>query len=153
MTIDEILRPGDVNLALRAVTKSEAIEEVLAQLHGDERVKDWTVLRTAVIARDAPAIAEGEFALCIAHGRTPAVRELVFAAGRSLQGVPCPEAGSGVQLFFVAGIPSAVDSEYLRLVGAIARVCSDPEDVRRLLDAADGEAFVEILARATQRLD
>lgn len=153
MTISEILHATDINLALRAGTKAAAVDEVLAQLHGDPRVKDWTALRAAVIARDAPALAEGGAGICIAHGRTSAVSDLVFAAGRSLDGIPCPEIGTGIRLFFVAGIPSAVDSEYLRLVGAIARVCRDPEEIDGLLEAPDGEAFVEILAEAADRLD
>jgi Phosphotransferase system mannitol/fructose-specific IIA domain (Ntr-type) len=153
MTISEILHATDVNLALRAGTKVGAVDEVLAQLHGDPRVKDWAALREAIIARDAPALVEGGAGICIAHGRTPAVGELVFAAGRSRDGILCPEVGTGIRLFFVAGIPSAVDSEYLRLVGAIARACRDPREIDRLLEAQDGDAFVEILVEAADRLD
>lgn len=153
MTIGEILKAEDVNVSLRSATKAEAVEEVLAQLRGDARVKDWTALRAAVAARCAPALAGDGAGVCIAHARTPAVSGLVFAAGRSAEGVECPELGGRVRLIFVAGIPVAVDSEYLRLVGAIARVCQDPEQAEALLAAADGQAFVEILESAAERLN
>ncbi len=152
MTLDEILLPEDVNLALRATDKRGAIEEVLVKLNGDPRVKDWQALANAVIERDAPAIADQDCGICIAHGRVKAVTQLVMAAGRSEKGFACPGVDVPVKLIFVAGIPAAFDSEYLRVVGAIARVCRDPARRDELLDAVDGEAFVELLSAATEKL-
>lgn len=152
MTIDEILRPEDVKLSLRSQDKAGAVDEVLTQLRGDERVKNWEVLREAIIERDAPALDDEGVGLCIAHARTPSVGSLVVAAGRSTDGVACPEVSASVKLFFVAGVPSTVDSEYLRLVGAIVRVCRNPKEFAKLLSAEDGDSFVEILTVASERL-
>lgn len=152
MTIDEILFPADVNLALRAGDKSAALEEILGQVRGDARVGHWERLRAAVIERDAPAIELDGYGICIAHGRTDAVTDLVVAAGRSSAGVVFPGSALPVRLIFVAGIPSAMNSEYLRLVGAIARVCRDPAQMEELLAVENGEAFVDCLAAATERL-
>ena len=60
-----------------------AVEEVLAKLEGDERVKDLARLREAVLQEAAPAISENGCGICIAHGRTESVTSLVMAAGRS----------------------------------------------------------------------
>ena len=152
MTIDEILHPADVNLALRADTKTAATEEVMSSLRGDVRVTNWEDFRAVVIERDAPAIEHEGRCILIAHGRTKAVSALTMAAGRSEAGIICPETNLRVHLLFVAGIPATMDSEYLRLVGAIVRVCRDEALMADLLDAADGEAFVECLASATERL-
>ena len=152
MTIDEILHPADVNLALRADAKTAAVEEVLGQLRGDSRVTNWEELRNVVIERDAPAIEHEGRSVCIAHGRTKAVTALTMAAGRSERGIICPETKLRVHLLFVVGIPAAMDSEYLRLVGAIARVCRDAAQMDELLTAPDGASFVECLAASTERL-
>ena len=152
MSIDEILHPADVHLALRADTKAAAIEEIMASLRGDERVTNWEEFRKVVIERDAPAIEHGGRSICIAHGRTKAVSSLVMAAGRSAAGVICPETNLRVGLIFVVGIPSAFGAEYLRLVGAIVRVCRDPDYMAELMEAPDGESFVERLAAAMARL-
>jgi PTS system fructose-specific IIC component len=152
MTLDEILLPEDVNLALRATDKRGAIEEVLVKLNGDPRVKDWQALADAVIERDAPAIAGPGCGICIAHGRIKAVTQLVMAAGRSEKGFACPGVDVPVKLVFVAAIPAAFDSEYLRVVGAIARVCRDPAGCEELLGAEDADAFVELLSAATEKL-
>lgn len=152
MTIDEILRPADVNLALRADAKTAAVEEVLGALRGDERVLNWEEVRRVIVERDAPALEHDGRSICIAHGRTKAVTALTMAAGRAPAGVICPETELRVHLLFVVGIPAAMDSEYLRLVGAIARVCRDERLMAELLEAPDGEAFVQGLAAATERL-
>ncbi len=152
MKFDEILRPSDVALELRARDKSAALEEILSEVRGDARVLHWEKLRAAVLQRDAPALAVGARGLCIAHGRTEAVDDLVVAVGRSAEGIVFPEIDVPVNLVFVAGIPSAMDSEYLRIVGAIARVCRDQAMFDELLAVPDGEAFVERLAAATERL-
>lgn len=152
MTIDEILHAGDVSLSLRADGKTAAIEEMLGHLRGDARVGNWEELRNAVISRDAPAIEHEGRSICIAHGRTRAVNDLVVAAGRSERGIICPETNLRVHLLFAIGIPTTMSSEYLRLVGAIARVCGEPAQFDELLAAPDGEAFVEILAAASERL-
>lgn len=152
MTIDEILHSSDVNLSLRADGKSAAVEELLGSLRGDERVTNWEELRKAVVERDAPAIEHDGRGICVAHGRTKAVSTLTMAAGRSETGVTCPETALRVHLLFVVGIPAAMDSEYLRLVGAIVRVCRDESLMAELLAATDGDAFVECLASATERM-
>ena len=56
--IADVLQPDHVRLRLSAKAPSAAIEEVLAALEGDERVRDFAALRAAVRAQPAPAIAE-----------------------------------------------------------------------------------------------
>lgn len=148
MLIDDVLKPDDVHLSLSAQTKDAAVEEVLAKLNGDARVKEWETLRTIVLSHPSAALANRGWGICISHGRTSAVTELVVAAGRSDQGVSDPQNAEPVRLVFVAGIPTTMSSEYLRVVGAIARVCRNERDFEQLLRAKTGEAFVELLQSA-----
>ncbi len=152
MDIGEILLTSDVNLALKPATKGEAISELLGRLRGDSRVKDWDALAATVLERDAAAICEGESGICIAHGRTSGVTELVMAAGRAVPGTDVPEIGPPVHLYFVVGIPAAFDSVYLQVVGAIARVCRNESAFEELLEAKNGEEFIEALSRAAAKL-
>ena len=55
-------------------------------------------------------------------------------------------------LFFVAGIPSAFTSEYLRIVGAIVRMCRDRRQLRSLLLAKNAERFVTLLGSGEVKL-
>jgi mannitol/fructose-specific phosphotransferase system IIA component (Ntr-type) len=151
-SISDILTPAQVNLALTSSDQASGVDEVVAKLHGDPRVTDWPVFRQAVLDRNAPALLCGDCGVCIAHGRTNAVQSLVMAAGRSAHGLVSPEIGERVRLVFVAGIPAAFDSEYLRIVGAIARLCRDKGLLDKLLGVADPARFVEVLAAAETKL-
>jgi PTS system fructose-specific IIC component len=150
--IGDILQPEHVNLSLAATDKAGAIAEVLSRLNGDPRVRDFSKLQEAVTVRDAAAISENHCGICIAHGRTESVSGLVMAAGRSLEGVNCPEVPDPVRLIFVAGIPRTFNSEYLRVVGAIARICRDKHQLERLLAARDPAYFVGLLGAGEVKL-
>jgi mannitol/fructose-specific phosphotransferase system IIA component (Ntr-type) len=148
----EILLPSHVNLALTSKGQAEGVSEVLSKLNGDPRITDWDGLTRAITARNAPAISCGACGICIAHGRTDAVHSLIMAAGRSTEGLPSPDVKEPVRLIFVAGIPAAFHSEYLRVVGAIARLCQDKNLLNELLALPDAEAFVALLSSAATKL-
>lgn len=152
ISISEILEAPHVNLTLVAKDQVAAVEEVLGQLNGDSRITDFGALRKAVLERNAPALEAGSCGICIAHGRTNAVHGLVMAAGRSPGGFQSPQIGQEVRLVFVAGIPSAFDSEYLRIVGTIARLCRDKTMIEKLLHVTDPGRFVDLLVSAETRL-
>lgn len=148
LMIETILLPQHVNLSLRATNKAEGVAELLAPLRGDGRVTDPEALEKAVVERDAPTLCEGPVGICIAHGRTSAVRSLVFAAGRSPAGIVCPDSDVPIKLLFVAGIPSAMHSQYLRIVGATVRACRCEGGVNALLSASSADEFIEVLSDA-----
>ena len=150
--IGDVLQPDHVTLALAARDPAGAVEEVIAKLDGDERVKNLSVLREAILKEAAPAISENGCGICIAHGRTESVTSLVMAAGRSTEGVRYPGLADPVKLVFVAGIPNAFTSEYLRIVGAIVRMCRDKRQLHRLLVAKDAERFVALLGSGEVKL-
>jgi mannitol/fructose-specific phosphotransferase system IIA component (Ntr-type) len=150
--IADVLQPDHVLLTLSAKEPSAAIEEVMATLEGDERVRDFAALREAVYTQPAPAIAESGIGICIAHGRTELVTSLVMSAGRSVQGIVFPKLSERVKLVFVAGIPGAFTSEYLRIVGAIVRICRDKRQLDRMLSTKDPDRFVALLSSGEVKL-
>ena len=150
--ISEILTPSHVNLALAATDQAAGVDEVLSKLNGDPRILDWEALKQSITERNAPAISCGTCGLCIAHGRTNAVQSLVMAAGRSSAGLSSPHVKEPVRLVFVAGIPAAFHSEYLRVVGAIARLCNDKVLLSELLSVQDPEKFISLLSSGETKL-
>lgn len=150
--ISEILQPEHVNISLAASDKDSAVLAVLARLNGDGRVKDFELLQQKVMERNASCIVENGCGICIAHGRTEAVSSLILAAGRLPDGIACSEIEAPLRLVFVAGIPSAFNSEYLRIVGAIARICRDKHQLERLLAAKTPVYFIELLVAGEVKL-
>lgn len=150
--ISDILAAPHVNLALASHQQEEGISEVLSKLNGDPRVVDWNNLTAAITSRNAPAISCGPCGLVIAHGRTDAVSSLLMAAGRSTPGLASPDIKEKVRLVFVAGIPAAFHSEYLRVVGAIARLCKDSSLLEKLLTVEDPQEFIALLSSGEVKL-
>ena len=150
--IADVLQPDHVILELSAKEPSAAIEEVMATLEGDERVREFAALREAVREQPAPAIAENRVGICIAHGRTELVTSLVMSAGRSAAGIVFPKLSDPVRLVFVAGIPGAFTSEYLRIVGAIVRICRDKRQLERILSTKEPDRFVALLSSGEVKL-
>jgi len=146
ISISEILTPARVDLKIEAATKEAAVLRVLDLLRGDPRVHDWERLRKAVMERNAPAVEQSECGILIAHGRTNSLSGLVMAAGRLVEPIACAEIGVPIRLVFVAGIPRAVDTEYLRVVGSIVRGLRDKTQRERLLGVKETARFVGLLA-------
>ena len=75
-----------------------------------------------------------------------------MSVGRSAGGIVFPKLTDPVRLVFVAGIPGAFTSEYLRIVGAIVRICRDRRQLDRLLTIKEPERFVSLLSSGEVKL-
>lgn len=151
LTFSEVLLEKQVLLSLEASSKAAAIQLLLQSLESDDRISSHEELAAAVIGREAAALEENGIGICIAHGRTNAVRSLVMAAGRFDVPIVIDEISSPLSLVFVAGIPAAFSTEYLRLVGAIARICSAPDQIQSLLNAPSPSDFIGFLENKLNR--
>lgn len=149
--LEDVLKPEHVRLGLEAKTPSAAVAEVLTTLRNDPAIRDWNAVANEFAAKEPPAMGHGKLGICIAHVRTGFVSRLVLGVGRTRQGIAFPNVEQPVRLFFVAAIPSAMDSEYLRIIGAIARMCSDPQTAGRLLSVEKAEDFRALLIKGERR--
>ena len=146
ISLSEILLPEHINLGLDASDEATAVEELLFPLRGDIRINNWDAFRASVLDRAAPAVSTDDgCGIVIAHGRTNAVNSLVMSAGRSPNGFPSPQIAGPVRLVFLVGIPTALNQDYLRVVGTIARLCGKPETLQKLLQAPNARAFLDLL--------
>ncbi|MFM8720796.1 MAG: hypothetical protein ACKOFH_14915, partial [Chthoniobacterales bacterium] len=79
--------------------------------------------------------------VCLAHGRDESVSGLVLAAGRMAD-----TAAPGLPRFvFVFAIPAAMAEDYLRAVGALARLCGEEKKFDVLRRAATPAALADAL--------
>lgn len=147
MRISDILRPETVALGLRAGTRDEAISEIVGLFAGDPRVTDAGKLLGEIMAREAVESTCVGFDTAIPHARTDMVGELVMAVGRSDAGVRFG-CGKEAKLIFVVANPRPVATEYLRLVGALARATRSDEVRARLMGAGDAAGFIRVLSGA-----
>jgi mannitol/fructose-specific phosphotransferase system IIA component (Ntr-type) len=144
-TLSQSLLPRDIHTDLRATDHRDAIEELLSPLRGDGRVRDWEEMRESVLANTPVRENGGDSPFILHHGRSDSVTGLVLAAGRSPDGVSGRE--GKVKLLFLAAVPLTLDNEYLRVLGAISRICRDPVSLTELLAARDSGEFLRVLEK------
>lgn len=142
----------DIHLQLRSADHRDAMEEVLSSLRSDERVKDWEKLRISLLLSNPNnPFPESLGALFLYHGRTECVSSLVLAVGRSSAGFTAYPGGALTHLLFVAAIPSAMNNEYLRILGAISRVCREETSLKSLLATTSTDDFLAVLEKGCRQ--
>jgi len=145
ITIGDILSPEHILLDLKADTHVRAVAKVAELLESDERVKDWERFYSGLIAGSACMANDHGSAICIAHVRTQAVNGMIMAVGRSVKGIALEGESARVHLVFVIGVPVALASDYLRIIGALARIFRTQDGEEALVSAATPEDFFERL--------
>jgi CBS domain-containing protein len=136
VNLRDVLHPEHVIVPLEATTVKDATEQLATRLVDTGAIAEPQRLR-AVIRNSWPEdlVSVGEHAF-LPHFRTEAVRKLHTAIGISrtpIQSDKDPHRTARVVIFIVA--PPRDTATYLQVVGAFARVLSDPDTLRGLHEA------------------
>ena len=134
-----LISPSRVRLDVSVPTRDEAVEVAAGLLRDDARLGGWEEFRASIGERQVVEVEGCGGRVVLAHGRGQAVRELALSALRWIS----PQ---GPRLVFVFAIPAAMAEEYLRKVGALARVCKDPAKLEALRAVPTAEDFAARLA-------
>ncbi len=136
LSLSDILKPRSVDLALGTAEVEAGIEKLAHLLAEDPGMLNWTAFHHELKHAGTP-VGDGSI---LAHLRTDHVSTMMMAAGR-LPPIP----GDGPGFLFLIVVPKTLASEYLRMVGALARSLRNPVLLENLRDTASKEEFVEIL--------
>lgn len=144
ITISDILSPKHILFDLGGDTNEQAVARVAELLQKDPRVNDWDRFFAGLEKATSCMSKENGSVLCIAHARTTAVNAMTMAVGR------CFEKGPGaaeprLRLVFVIGVPVALASDYLRIIGALARIFHTERGETALAQAATPAEFLASL--------
>jgi len=144
ITISDILHSHHVDLNIGQIGQNMAVLHLATLLKSDLRVVDFTSFSEGVRTR-TPCIAEDpDFSICIPHTRGNCVSSMVMSAGRS---VFRDEEGIERTLYlFIIGVPTTMASDYLRIIGALARIFKNRHAERELRSVESAEEFVQILS-------
>lgn len=134
MSNPPLVDPARIRLDLAAPDRAAAVRAVAELLSDDPRVGGWDEFWTSIGGRQVVDLEGCSDGVILAHGRADSVKSLAVAAARWKS----PE---GPRLVFVFAIPSAMSGEYLRRVGALARVCRDSSRLTELFAAPSPAGF------------
>ncbi|XHR29940.1 MAG: PTS sugar transporter subunit IIA [Chthoniobacteraceae bacterium] len=150
ITISDILFPKHILLDLEDDTKEHLVERIAEKLKKDPRVTDWEQFYSGLQKGTSCMSKENGSVLCIAHARTTAVSAMTMAVGRvAIPPAATPalpsESGVASKLIFVIGVPVALASDYLRIIGALARIFHTDKGETALAAAPDPAEFLSSL--------
>lgn len=127
-----LIVPAGAALDLEAATLEGVLQAVAGLLRDDVRISSWDDFVQSIGPKQIVELKGCGHGVCLAHGRDASVRHLALAAGRLHR-----DADPGLPRFvFVFAIPSAMAEEYLRAVGALARLCGEKDKMAALERAA-----------------
>src|SRR5215813_1094605 len=125
IALAELIDPEQITLNLRAQTQDEAMREVVDLLVAAEKVDNAQRFLNKLQQREKTNSTYAADGVAFPHARTKLVEEIVLGIGRSEAGIPWTGKGEIAHLIFLIAVPERLISDYLVVVGAIARTTKD----------------------------
>lgn len=143
--LTDFLTPHHINLNLRSSTKEEAILELVEMASVPPEHKP--IILDMILKREQLGSTGLGNGVAIPHGRSVIIEKLCVVSGVSQKGVPFQSLDKRkVHLLFLLMAPHReVSNEYLPLLGSLARLASDPDNVTALRKATTPQEFLTSL--------
>ena len=131
----------DLNLAVR--DKESAIKAVAHMARDHPEIADFAAFCRSVYDREdlgSTSIGRG---IAIPHARTDLVKQIVLIVARCSHGIVFDEKDAEpVRIIFLVGTPKRMVTDYLRIIGSLARCMKDDGFRDRLLQVQTPEEFI-----------
>lgn len=148
MQISSLLKPEQIKMELTQQKRCNAINEVAQLLQSNPNVTNFAGFYEELLARERIESTCLGNEIAFPHARTDSLKGMVLAIGRSTQGVWFENSGQSVKLIFVIGTPKRMVTDYLSVVGGLARLLKDALTREHLISAPTVEEFITRLTQA-----
>ena len=148
IALADLIDPKQIALPLRARTQTDAMREVVDLLVTADKIDNAGKFLEQLRAREAVNSTYAADGVAFPHARTKLVDEIVVGIGRSEAGIPWTGKGEVAHLIFLIAVPERLTSDYLVVVGAIARITKDRPLRTLLLYAENVDEFIGTLLSA-----
>jgi mannitol/fructose-specific phosphotransferase system IIA component (Ntr-type) len=148
IALADLLDEKQIALDLRARTQTEAMREIIQLLVANGKIDNPEKFLEQLQARERTNSSYADDGVAFPHARTELVDQFVLGIGRSVAGIPWTGKGERAHLIFLIGVPEKLLSDYLVVIGAIARVTKDKPLRTLLLHAENASEFIETMLAA-----
>ena len=148
MQISSLLKPEQIKMELAQQKRCDAINEVAQLLQSNPNVTNFAGFYEEILARERIESTCLGNEIAFPHARTDSLKGMVLAIGRSTQGVWFENCGQTGKLIFVIGTPKRMVTDYLSVVGGLARLLKDASTREQLISAPSVEEFIATLTEA-----
>jgi mannitol/fructose-specific phosphotransferase system IIA component (Ntr-type) len=148
IALADLIDSKQIALNLHARTHSDAMRELVDLLQAAGKIDNREKFMKELQTREQTNSTYAADGVAFPHARTKLVAEIVLAIGRSAEGIPWTSKGEIAQLIFLIAVPERLISDYLVVVGAIARITKDRPLRTLLLHAETVDEFLTTLLSA-----
>ena len=148
IALADLIDPAQISLKLRARTQADALREIVDLLVAAGKIDNAREFLDELQARERTNSTYAADGVAFPHARTKLVEEIIVGIGRSEAGIPWTGNGEIAHLIFLIAVPERLISDYLVVVGAIARITKDRPLRTLLLHAESVEDFIATLLGA-----
>ena len=148
IALADLVDPKQITLNLRAKTQEEVMREIVDLLVAAGKIDNPKKFLEQLRARETTNSTYAADGVAFPHARTNLVDEIAVGIGRSEAGVPWTGKGELAQLVFLIAVPERLISDYLVVVGAIARITKDRPLRTLLFHAESVDEFIGTLLSA-----
>ncbi|HSI83335.1 MAG TPA: PTS sugar transporter subunit IIA [Candidatus Methylacidiphilales bacterium] len=151
MHISSLLKPEQITLAIQNSKRCPAIHEVALLAKTNPLLLQFEGFYEELLARERVESTCLGNELAFPHARTDHLKGMILCVGRSSQGILFENCGQIVKLIFVIGTPKRMVTDYLSVVGGLARLLKKPELRQELMGVATPEDFIGLIEKAEGR--
>jgi mannitol/fructose-specific phosphotransferase system IIA component (Ntr-type) len=148
ITLSDLVDPKQITLNLQGRTQADALREIADLLVANGKIDNAGRFLNKLQQRERTNSTYAADGVAFPHARTKLVDEIVLGIGRSESGIPWTGKGEIARLIFMIAVPEKLITDYLVVVGAIARVTKDRPLRTLLLHAESVEDFISTLLGA-----
>lgn len=149
MRITELLKKQSIELGVKAASKEEAIDRLIALMDAGGRLNDRAGYKEGILARESlgsTAIGEG---IAIPHAKVEAVKEPGLAAMTVPEGVDYEAFdGSLSNLIFMIAAPAGGEDVHLEALSRLSTLLMNPGFKEALIHAGSKEEFLAVIDQA-----
>jgi mannitol/fructose-specific phosphotransferase system IIA component (Ntr-type) len=148
IALTDLLDKKQIVLNLSAQTQAEAMREIIQLLAANGKIDNPERFLEQVLGREQKNSTYAADGVAFPHARTELLDEFILGIGRSEAGIPWTEKGEQAHLIFLIGVPEKLVTDYLIVIGTIARVTKDRALRTLLLHAENVDEFIETMLAA-----
>ena len=148
IALADLIDPKQIALNLHAQTQSDAMSEITDLLVANGKIDNAERFLNKLQEREHTNSTYAGDGVAFPHARTKLTEKIVVGVGRSEAGISWTGKGEIAHLIFLIAVPERLVSDYLVVVGAIARITRDRPLRTLLLHAEDVYDFIATLLQA-----
>jgi len=153
MMLKEILRKEAIVTDMKAVTKKEAIEELVAKICSLNAISEQEQITDNILKREKLGSTGMGHGIAIPHCKLDDIDTILVAVGISKEGIDFQSLdGEPVHIFFMLIAPSQSAGPHLKALARISRLLRDEYFCRSLRNTADVGSVYNIIISDDERL-